>query len=51
MYEYKVLTVGVREAEKVLNQLAREGWRLVQQSPNMAMGMGLVVTLERKIGE
>ena len=51
MYEYKVLTVSVREAEKVLNQLAREGWRLAQQTPNMAMGMGLVVTLERKAGE
>lgn len=50
MYEYKVLTVGVREAENVLNQLAREGWRLVQQTPNIAMGTGLVITLERKLG-
>ena len=49
MYEYKVLTVGIREAEKVLNQLAQEGWRLVQQSPNIDMGMGLIITLERKI--
>ncbi len=51
MYEYKVLTMGVREMEKVLNQLAREGWRLAAQSPNMAMGMGVIVTLERKIRE
>ncbi len=49
MYEYKVLTVGVREAEKVLNQCAGEGWRLAQQTPNVAMGAGLVLTLERKV--
>ena len=51
MYEYKVLTLGVREMEKTLNQYGREGWRLAAQSPNQAMGMGVVVTLERKIAE
>lgn len=29
MYEYKVLTVGVKESEKTLNNAAKEGWRLV----------------------
>lgn len=48
MYEYKVLTLGVKELEKTLNRYAQEGWRLVTVSPNMAMGMGVVVTLERK---
>lgn len=51
MYEYKVLTVTVKESEKVLNQFAKEGWRLVTASPNAAMGFGLVVTMERKILE
>lgn len=49
MYEYKVLTMGVKEMEKTLNKCAKEGWRLATVSPNMAMGMGVVVTLERKL--
>ena len=28
MYEYKVLTLTLREMEKSLNQHAKEGWRL-----------------------
>ena len=48
MYEYKVLTPNVRELEKTLNRYAQEGWRLATVSPNMAMGMGVVATLERK---
>lgn len=51
MYEYKVLTLGVREMEKTLNQYAKEGWRLAAQSPNQAMGAGVVLTLERKVSE
>lgn len=51
MYEYKVLTMGVKEMEKTLNQWAKEGWCLATVSPNMAMGMGVVVTLERKAAE
>lgn len=52
MYEYKVLTLNVKESEKTLNQFAKEGWRLVTASPNIAMGVGLiglVTTLERKV--
>ena len=48
MYEYKVLVLKVKECEKVFNQLAREGWRLVAMVPNNAIGYGVVATLERK---
>ena len=51
MYDDKVLSMGVNEMEKTLNQCAKEGWRLATVSPNMAMGMGVVVTLERKAAE
>lgn len=47
MYEYKVLTMSVKECEDILNKLAKEGWRLVTMSPNIAMGMGVIVTMER----
>lgn len=50
MYEYKVLTLSVKECEKTLNQYAKEGWRLVTMTPNIAMGMGVIATLERKTG-
>lgn len=49
MYEYKVLTLGVKECEEALNKAAKEGWRLAQMVPNHAVGMGMVVTLERVI--
>lgn len=29
MYEYKVLTLSVKECEAALNELAKDGWRLV----------------------
>ena len=48
MYEYKVETYSVREAEKAMNEMAKEGWRVIAVSPNVAMGMGLVVTFERE---
>lgn len=48
MYEYKVLTLSVKECEKTINQLAKEGWRLVAMVPNQAMGFGVVATLERQ---
>lgn len=53
MYEYKVLTLTLREMEKSLNQHAKEGWRLAAQSLNMSVGVvvGAIVTLERKIVE
>nr|WP_326177093.1 DUF4177 domain-containing protein [uncultured Oscillibacter sp.] len=53
MYEYKVLSLTLREMEKTLNQYAKEGWRLAAQSLNISVGVvvGAVVTLERKVTE
>jgi hypothetical protein len=51
MYEYKVLDLGVKECEETFNQLAKEGWKLVTMSPNIAKGMGVVATMEREIKE
>ena len=48
MYEYKVEILKVREAETKMNELAKEGWRVVEITPNVAMGYGVVVTFERE---
>ena len=48
MYEYKVEILKIREAETRMNELARDGWRVVEITPNVAMGYGLVVTFERE---
>ena len=48
MYEYKIETYKVKEAEKEMNKLASEGWRVIAVSPNVGMGYGVVVTYERK---
>ena len=48
MYEYKVEIYKVKEAESAMNQMAKDGWRVVTVSPNMAMGYGVVVTFERE---
>lgn len=47
MYEYKVETYRVKEAETEMNRLAEEGWRVIAVTPNAAMGYGIVVTFER----
>ena len=49
MYEYKVEVFKVKEAEEQMNALAKEGWRVIAVSPNMAMGYGIVVTFERQV--
>ncbi len=49
MYEYKIETYRVKEAEKSMNRLAQEGWRVVAVTPNEVMGFGIVVTYERQI--
>ncbi len=49
MFEYKVVTYKVSEAEKEMNILAREGWKVIAVSPNIAMGYGIIVTYERQI--
>ena len=48
MYEYKVLVVPVKKAEEEMNKFAKDGWKVIEVSPNSAMGQGLVVTLERE---
>lgn len=50
MYEYKVESYKVKEAENEMNRLANEGWRVISVSPNIAQGYGLVVTYERQKG-
>ena len=50
MYEYKVVIYKVREAEKEMNKLACEGWKVIAIMPNQAMGYGMVVTFERLRG-
>ena len=48
MYEYKIETYKVNAAEKEMNKLATDGWRVIAVTPNQAMGFGLVITYERK---
>lgn len=49
MYEYKIETYTVSEAETEMNKLAKEGWRVIAVSPNIARGYGIIVTYERVI--
>ena len=48
MYEYKVIKVRVDLAEEEMNKYAKEGWRVINASPNIARGYGLVVVLEKE---
>lgn len=50
MYEYKVEAYLVKEATAEMNRMAKDGWRVIAVTPNSAMGFGLIVTFERKIG-
>ena len=49
MFEYKVEIYKVKEAAEHMNQLAKQGWRVVAVSPDIAMGHGVIVTFERKV--
>ncbi len=49
MYEYKIETYRVNNAEKEMNELAQQGWRVIAVTPNVAMGFGIIVTYEREI--
>ena len=51
MFEYKVIKSGVNSAEEEMNKYAKKGWRVITVSPNVAMGMGVIITLEREIKE
>ena len=48
MYEYKVVKTRVDSAEGEMNKLAKEGWRVINASPNIAAGYGLVIVFERE---
>jgi len=48
MYEYKVEVYKVKEAANIMNALAKEGWRVIAVSPDIAAGYGIVVTYERE---
>ena len=48
MYEYKVISTNVKEAEEVMNKYAKDGFRVIAVSPNIAKGYGIVITLERE---
>lgn len=48
MFEYRVEIYAVREAQRKMNLLAGEGWRVIAVTPNVAMGHGIVVTFERE---
>ncbi len=49
MFEYRVEKLLVNQAEARMNELAREGWRVISATPNLARGYGLVVVLERPL--
>ncbi|MBR6761994.1 MAG: hypothetical protein IKM30_08180 [Oscillospiraceae bacterium] len=48
-YEYKVERYIVKKAENAMNQLAKQGWRVIAVSPDIAAGCGVIVTYERKV--
>lgn len=48
LFEYKVIDVSVKKAQEEMNRWAREGWRVIAVSPNIAMGYGLVITFEKQ---
>ena len=48
MFEYRVETYSVKNAEIEMNRLASDGWRVVAVCPNQAMGFGVIVTFERQ---
>ncbi|WP_169734044.1 hypothetical protein [Mycoplasmopsis primatum] len=47
MYEYRIESCRVANAEGLMNKMAKYGWRVIAVSPNIAMGYGLVITFER----
>ena len=51
MYEYKVEVYRVKEAEKEMNALARDGWRVVSVTSNECLQWTakdtIIVTYER----
>ncbi len=48
MYEYRVETYLVRNAEAEMNRMAADGWRVIAVCPNQARCFGIIVTYERQ---
>lgn len=48
MYQYKVIKSRVDLAEEEMNKFAEDGWRVINVSPNIAKGYGLVIVLEKE---
>ena len=51
MYKYRIESFHGRSTEDKVNELAREGWRVVAVCPNMATGVKLVFTFESLVIE
>jgi hypothetical protein len=51
-YEYKVSKVLKRdEAEFFMNEMAKDGWRVIDTVMWANVKLGIVVTLERELGQ
>lgn len=48
MKRYKVVVCKIKEAEGLMNELAAEGWCVISTIPNIALGYGMIITLERE---
>ncbi len=49
MFEYRVEVYMVKDAERAMNLLAMDGWRVIAVTPDHAKGYGIIVTFEREI--
>ncbi|MBQ2825438.1 MAG: DUF4177 domain-containing protein [Clostridia bacterium] len=49
MFEYKVEVCKVKIAEHKMNEMAKQGWRVVAVSPDIAAGYGVLITFERNL--
>jgi hypothetical protein len=49
MYEYKVIKVKEKVAEKTMNEHAKEGWRVISNAFYFDLIIRFVITFEREI--
>ena len=45
--EYKVETSSVGDAERIMNDMAKYGWKVIAVTPNIFKGHGIIITFER----
>lgn len=45
--EYKVETSSVLDAERIMNDMAKYGWKVIAVTPNIFKGYGIIITFER----